>query len=199
MSSPVGMWSKTVMINNLAQRFCICCELCTIDSMTVTWRCFSGNVSQGYEIYFKHVFRRKTSPPSRLHSFTLQFVHQLEICAWESTIARFIISHNYHSCVNTLEMTWSLEAFFWAPWFKILRAPLVIAPHQHPKSTLRKTWNFWIQETFPTLFTARTHTDQYNWLLMIWHYANVYCKEINLCEGFTILGRWPSAHQSHGD
>lgn len=112
MSSPVGMWSKTVMINNLAQRFCICCELCTIDSMTVTWRYFSGNVSQGYEIYFKHVFRRKTSPPSRLHSFTLQFVQKLEICAWESTIARFIISHNYHSCVNTLEMTWSLEAFF---------------------------------------------------------------------------------------
>lgn len=46
---------------------------------------------------------------------------------------------------------------------------------------------------------TRTSTDQYNWLLMIWHYANVHCEEINLCEGFMTLGRWPSAHQSRGD
>jgi len=86
-------------------------------------------------------------------------------------------------CQYIRKVLWSLGAFFWAPWFEILRAPLVTVPHQQPKSTVEKIWNFLFQETFPTLFIARTHTDQYNWLLMIWHYANVHRKEINLCKG----------------
>lgn len=79
-------------------------------------------------------------------------------------------------------------------------APSYTATSIH-QSYSEKTWKFSFQETFSTLFTTRTHThtDQYNWLLMIWHYANVHCKEINLCKGFTILGRWPPAHQSHRD